>query len=296
MATIKRGIETFREARAQLDGTVGFVPTMGALHDGHRALLEEARGRADHLIVSIFVNPTQFGPDSDFEEYPRELESDRETCEEFDCELIFAPTREEMYGVDHQTTVSVEGLTEVMCGPHRPGHFEGVATVVSKLLNIVQPNLAVFGRKDYQQLAVLRRMVADLNMPIEIVGVPTVRAPDGVAVSSRNRYLSESQRRDARSLSQGLARAWRAFRDGERDGERLVELARDRLLESVEDSAIDYVECVHPTTLQRHTGSNREIGEEGAVVAMAVHVGEARLIDNLRLDGELPEQLRESRL
>lgn len=291
MVQVERTIEDFRQAREQLDGTVAFVPTMGALHEGHFSLMRSANEHAEHLVVSIFVNPTQFGPDSDFEDYPRELERDREKCERFDCDLIFAPTPDLMYADDHSTTVQVGGLTDVMCGPHRPGHFEGVATVVTKLLNIVQPDVAVFGEKDYQQLAILRRMVRDLNLPVEIIGAPTARESDGLAVSSRNRYLDDQERRDARSLSRALARAWNAYDQGERDGERLVEIARDRLLEAVEAEAIDYVECVHPETLDRYTGDNRQIGSEGAVMAMAVHVGEARLIDNLRLDGELPDEL-----
>jgi pantoate--beta-alanine ligase len=291
MVQIERTIEDFRQARANLDGTVAFVPTMGALHEGHFSLMRCANEHADHLVVSIFVNPTQFGPDSDYEEYPRELERDREKCGGFDCKLIFAPPPNLMYAEDHSTTVQVEDLTDVMCGPHRPGHFEGVATIVTKLLNIVQPDVAVFGEKDYQQLAILQRMVRDLNIPVEIIGAPTARESDGLAVSSRNRYLDDQERRDARSLSEALARAWDAYRDGERDGDRLVDIARERLLEAVGRKSIDYVECVHPETLQRYTGDNREIAGDGAVMAMAVHVGEARLIDNLRLDGELPAEL-----
>ncbi len=291
MVQVERTIESFRRAREQLEGTVAFVPTMGALHEGHFSLMRCANEHADHLVVSIFVNPTQFGPDSDYEEYPRELERDREKCEKFGGELIFAPTPDLMYAEDHSTTVQVDDLTDVMCGPHRPGHFEGVATVVTKLLNIVQPDVAVFGEKDYQQLAILRRMVRDLNIPVEIIGAPTARESDGLAVSSRNRYLDDQERRDARSLSEALARAWTAYNEGERDGQRLVDTARERLLEAVEPEAIDYVECVHPETLERYTGDNRQIGDDGAVMAMAVHVGEAGLIDNLRLDGELPEEL-----
>ncbi len=294
MVQVEREIESIRRARAELEGTVGFVPTMGALHEGHLSLMRRANERADHLIVSIFVNPTQFGPDADYEEYPRELQHDREKCDELGCDLIFAPSSEVMYADDHSTTVRVSGLTDVMCGPHRSGHFEGVTTIVTKLFNVLEPDLAVFGEKDYQQLAILRRMVRDLNMPVEIVGAPIVRESDGLAVSSRNRYLDDDERRRARSLSDGLAQAWRAYRAGVRDGERLVEAATERLLESVDREAIDYVECVHPATLERYRGAGREIGDAGAVLAMAVHVGDARLIDNLRLDGELPEELAET--
>ena len=291
MVEVKREIDTFRRSRGQLAGTVGFVPTMGALHEGHLSLMRLAVERADNLVVSIFVNPTQFGPDSDFEAYPRELERDRRKCAELGCDLIFAPTKEMMYEDDHSTSVSVGNLTDMMCGPHRPGHFEGVTTVVTKLFNIVEPDVAVFGRKDYQQLAILRRMVRDLNVPVEIVGGPTIRETDGLAVSSRNRYLGEQERIDALSLSQALRTAWSRFRDGERDGEKLVAVAKERLLESVDESAIDYVECVHPETLETYEGENRGIGDGGAVVAMAVQVGAARLIDNLRLDGPLPDEL-----
>lgn len=293
---ICRDIDEFRRARADLEGTVGLVPTMGALHEGHLSLMEAASERADHLVVSIFVNPTQFEPGSDFEDYPRELEADAEKCEALGCELIFAPTDAVMYAEGHATTVCVEGMTDVLCGPQRPGHFEGVTTVVTKLFNIVQPDVAVFGRKDYQQLAILKRMVRDLNLPVKVVGQPTVREADGLAVSSRNRYLNEQQRDDARALSQGLRRAWEAWQAGERRGDRLVEAARERLLKSVEAEAIDYVQVVHPETLELIGGaeggvSDGKEADDGAVMAMAVQVGEARLIDNLRLDGELPGEL-----
>ncbi|MFB6374314.1 MAG: pantoate--beta-alanine ligase, partial [Bradymonadaceae bacterium] len=226
---VNRDIESFREARRALEGTVGFVPTLGSLHEGHFALMRAARERADHLVVSIFVNPTQFEPGSDYEAYPRELERDREKCRSRGCSLIFAPTEDEMYADNHATTVSVDGLTDVLCGPQRPGHFEGVTTIVTKLLNVVEPDVAAFGEKDYQQLAIVRRMVRDLNLPVEIVGVPTVREADGLAVSSRNDYLEGRQRRDAVSLSRALAAAWRSFREGTRDGEALVEHAREHL-------------------------------------------------------------------
>ena len=292
MTDIIGDIEEFREARAEMEGRVAFVPTMGALHEGHLSLMEEGLERADNLVVSIFVNPTQFGPDADFDDYPRELDRDRQKCQEVGVDLIFAPTREVIYEEDHSTTVAVEGLVDVLCGPERPGHFEGVTTIVTKLFNVVEPDVAVFGQKDYQQLAIIRRMVRDLNMPVEIVGGETVRESDGLAVSSRNRYLEEQERIDARALSEGLARAWESYQQGEREAETLVGEVRQRLLESVDPEAIDYVECVDPTRLNRWVETEGLIdGEEGAVVAVAVQVGEARLIDNLRLDGSLPDEL-----
>lgn len=292
MVDIARTVDEFREARTKLAGTVAFVPTMGALHEGHLSLMREANRRADHLVVSIFVNPTQFEPGSDFDEYPRELERDRSKCEEHDCDLIFAPTTDEMYADQHSTTVAVEGLTDVMCGPHRPGHFEGVTTIVTKLFNVVDPDVAVFGRKDFQQLAILRRMVRDLNMDVDIVGAPTVREADGLAVSSRNRYLSKEERRRARAVPESLARAWRAYREGTENPDELVREVRERLLEDVEASAIDYVECVHPETLERLDGEQARVEPEvGAVVATAAHVGEARLIDHVHLEEPLPDEL-----
>lgn len=286
-------IDEFRRARAALPGSVGFVPTMGYLHEGHLELMRAANERVDHLVVSIFVNPTQFGPGEDLDAYPRDPEGDRAKCEQLGCELLFMPTPTMMYASDHSTIVEVGGLDEVLCGPERPGHFRGVTTVVSKLFNIVQPDVAVFGQKDYQQLAIVRRMVRDLNFPVEVVGVSTVRREDGLAISSRNKYLDAQQRQDARCLSQALRRAWQAYQDGERDAEELVDLARRRLLETVEADAIDYVQCVHPQTLEPYAGSTRRIDpDDGAVVAMAVQVGRARLIDNLRLDRPLPDALR----
>jgi pantoate--beta-alanine ligase len=288
-------IEEFRAARRGLVGTVGFVPTMGFLHEGHLALMRRARSEADHLAVSIFVNPTQFAPGGDLDAYPRDPEGDREKCERAGCELLFMPTPESMYAPDHSTFVDVEDLDQAMCGPRRPGHFRGMATVVSKFFNIVEPDVAVFGEKDFQQLAIIRRFVRDLNFSINIVDVPTVREPDGLALSSRNKYLDETQRLAARSLSTALARAWAAYRDGERDGATLVELAKSVLFEAVEPGAIDYVECVHPVRLERYeAGNSRILDQDGAVLAMAVQVGKARLIDNLRLDRPLPKELRPS--
>ncbi|QDG52667.1 pantoate--beta-alanine ligase [Persicimonas caeni] len=286
-------IDELRRARRALEGSVAFVPTMGYLHEGHLELMREANRRADHLVVSIFVNPTQFAPGEDLDAYPRDPQGDQNKCAELGTELLFMPTPDNMYAGDHATTVEVAGLDEVLCGQSRPTHFQGVCTVVSKLFNIVAPDVAIFGEKDYQQLAILRRMTRDLNFPIEIVGVPTVREEDGLAISSRNKYLDGQQRQDARCLSQALAMAWRAYERGERDAEKLVGVAKARLRETVQLDAIDYVECVDPDSLERLNGDKRYIDEQrGAVLAMAVQVGHARLIDNLRLDRPLPDALR----
>ncbi len=290
---VHRSIEEFRAAREKLEGSVAFVPTMGALHEGHFALMRRACDLADHLVVSIYVNPTQFEPDSDYESYPRQLREDTSDCEEMGASLVFAPTDEEMYAEGHATTVRVDELKDVMCGPRRPGHFDGVTTIVTKLFNVVRPDVGVFGKKDYQQLAILRRMTRDLNMGIEIEGVPTVRADDGVAVSSRNRYLSAEERRRARSLSRALVKVHEMYQAGERKAQQLEAATRGRLLEDVASEEIEYIECVHPESLDRwgETDSGEVRDDDGAVVAIAVHVGEARLIDHVRLDAPLPEGL-----
>jgi pantoate--beta-alanine ligase len=286
-------VDALRQARNALEGTVGFVPTMGYLHEGHLELMRQAKLHADHLVVSIFVNPTQFGPGEDLDAYPRDREGDQKKCREMGCELLFMPTVQVMYTDDHATTVSVSGLDEALCGRRRPGHFEGVCTVVSKFFNMVQPDVGVFGQKDYQQLAILRRMVRDLNVPVKMVGVQTVREDDGLAISSRNKYLEGDDRHNARCLSRAVCAAWHAYEHGERDAATLVEVARAKILEAVEADAIDYVECVHPHTLERYNREHRAIaGGEGAVLAVAVRVGQARLIDNLRLDSALPDALR----
>lgn len=278
-------IDAFRRARRTMPGTVGFVPTMGFLHDGHLELMRRARECADHLVVSIFVNPTQFEPGSDLDAYPRDPEGDREKCAQAGCELLFMPTPAMMYPPGHSTFVQVTGLDETLCGPHRPGHFRGVTTVVSKLFHIVDPDVAVFGEKDYQQLAIIRQMVRDLDFAVDIVGVPTVREADGLARSSRNKYLGAADRQRALCLSRALQAARRAYQDGERSGAVLEAAAREVLLKDVSPGAIDYVECVHPDALWRYTGARERIPDaQGVVMAMAVQVGPARLIDNLRLD------------
>lgn len=281
-------IDELRDARADLDGSVAFVPTLGYLHQGHQALMHRGLEECDHLIVSVFVNPTQFGPDEDLEDYPRDFEGDARKCSDVGCDIFFTPRRDHIYDDDHSSWVDVEQLTEGLCGARRPGHFRGVTTVVTKLFNIVAPDVAVFGRKDYQQLAVIRRMVRDLNFPVQIIGVNTVRDDDGVATSSRNRYLDDDQRRQAASLSRGLVAARNAYVDDpERTVGELLAAARGPI-DDQPDTRIDYIQCVHPDTLQPLT-PDEPMGDAGAVIAMAVFVGDARLIDNLRIDRPLPE-------
>lgn len=281
-------IEALRELRKTL-GRVAFVPTMGALHQGHLSLMKHGKSQADAVIVSIFVNPTQFGPNEDFDQYPRQLEQDLAQCRSIGVDVVFAPSVSEMYpeGLAHSTFVDVIGLTDHLCGKSRPGHFRGVTTIVTKLFNAVQPDIAVFGQKDYQQAAVIRRMTRELLMPIEIIAAPTAREPDGLAMSSRNFNLTPQTWAEARLLSQGLAAGWRAFRDGERQGRAIQDLVYNELTAALSStSRIDYVECVDPDTLEplgTITGS--------AMLCLAAHVAEVRLIDNLRLDDELPPEL-----
>ncbi len=281
---------TLRERRRALPGSVGFVPTMGFLHDGHLSLMELARQRCDHLVVSIFVNPTQFGPDEDLDSYPRDLERDRRLCRDMGCDLLFTPSVGDIYADDHSTTVEVAGLSDPLCGARRPGHFDGVSTIVSALFHLVEPDVAVFGQKDYQQLAIIRRMVRDLHFDIEILSGPIVREPDGLALSSRNRYLTASERAQATSLSRGLVAAHQAFTsDDVARIDRLKDIAAEPI-DAQPDTAIDYLQIVDPHSLQPLEDHQR-IGDSGAVMALAVHLGEARLIDNLRLDHPLPQGL-----
>lgn len=279
-------VKALREAREAMKGKVAFVPTMGYLHEGHRELMRWGRDRCDHLVVSIFVNPTQFEPGADLDSYPRDPEGDRRACEQEGCDLLFMPSVEEMYPAGDSTFVEVGELDAHLCGARRPGHFRGVATVVSKFFHMVQPHEALFGEKDWQQLAIIARMVRDLAFAVEIVAVPTVREPDGLALSSRNRYLDGEARRDARALSRGLAAAHAAYQSGERAPEALIQAARS-CVEAVAGARIDYIECVDPDTLSPFQSDPGP----AVLMALAVHLGGARLIDNLRLDRPLPKEL-----
>lgn len=257
---------------------VGFVPTMGALHAGHLALVTEAKRRAAFVVVSIFVNPTQFGPREDFHAYPRDLSRDLAALSSCGIDAVFAPTVGEVYAADESTRVVVGSLAEPLCGRVRPGHFEGVATVVAKLFALVGECSAIFGRKDYQQWLVVRRMARDLLFPVEVVGHPIVREPDGLAMSSRNRYLSPEDRFRAVALVEGLDAAIRAYEGGERGARQLESIARapvDRVA-----SSIDYVEARERETL---APIENAIAPGGAVLAVACRIGSTRLIDNVVL-------------
>ena len=261
---------------------IAFVPTMGFLHEGHATLLRDARKKGDVLVLSIFVNPTQFGPNEDFERYPRDLPRDLAIAAKEKTDCVFLPTREAMYPAGHSTRVDVAGVAEPLEGEKRPGHFSGVATVVLKLFECVQPHVAVFGEKDWQQLAVLRRMGRDLNLPVEIAGHPIVREPDGLAMSSRNTYLSPEERVRALSLSRGLAKAEALFRGGERRAAALVGAALAEIAPSPAPIpvTVDYVALVDPDTMRAV-----DPAPSRALIALAVRVGKTRLIDNRLLAG-----------
>jgi pantoate--beta-alanine ligase len=279
--------EIFRDPRAMQaravdlarDGKrIAVVPTMGALHEGHLALVRAARARADVVILTIFVNPTQFGPKEDLSRYPRDEAGDIAKARDAGIDLAFCPDASAMYHPGSQTFIEVRELQQPLCGASRPGHFAGVATVVAKLFHITQPHVAVFGEKDYQQLAIIRRMVRDLDFAVEIASVPIVREPDGLALSSRNAYLSADQRRAALSLSAGLAAAERAYAGGERRAAELVAAARapiEAAAAARTDLRIDYAELRDASEL-----TALETAAAPAVLALAVFVGTTRLIDN----------------
>ncbi|MDY6988304.1 MAG: pantoate--beta-alanine ligase [Thermodesulfobacteriota bacterium] len=254
--------------------TIAFVPTMGYFHEGHLALMHEGREHGDALIVSIFVNPTQFSPTEDLQAYPRNLHRDARLAEDAGVDMIFAPEAEEMYAKGYQTFVNLEALPLALCGLSRPGHFRGVATVVTKLFHIVNPQVAVFGEKDYQQLAVVRRLVQDLSFDIRIIGVPTVRERDGLAMSSRNTYLSADERRCALSLFQSLQLARERVRQGITDAKSLIEEVSELIL-SYPLTKIDYVTLCDPETLE-----DVKRVDDPSLMALAVWVGKTRLIDN----------------
>ena len=274
-------IETVKELREYLAGqraagkTVGFVPTMGFLHEGHLSLIREAKAENDVVVVSDFVNPTQFGPNEDFESYPRNIERDTELALSAGADVIFYPSVSEMYPPESSTYVEVEGnITRVLCGASRPTHFRGVTTVVNKLFNIVEPDKAYFGQKDAQQVAVLTKMVKDLHMDIELIICPIVREPDGLAMSSRNTYLSAEERKQAVILNQALKKAKNAFANGEKDVVKLTEIITDKINE-MPLAVIDYVSILDFPSLKPIITI-----EKDALAAVAVKFGKTRLIDN----------------
>jgi pantoate--beta-alanine ligase len=254
--------------------SIAFVPTMGFLHDGHLRLMTEGRRLADVLVISIFVNPTQFGPAEDYQEYPRDMEGDISKAREAGADVIFAPSVEEIYPVGFQTKVVVERVTQHLCGLSRTGHFEGVATVVAKLFNITKPHFAIFGQKDYQQLIVIRRMVKDLNMDIEVIGVPIVREPDGLAMSSRNKYLNPEERESAQCLKKSIDMARALTKEGERNANR-IKSAIQGLILSYPFTNIEYISICNSLTLE-----DMDTVEGECLLALAVKVGKTRLIDN----------------
>jgi len=256
---------------------IGFVPTMGALHEGHMSLVKIARGLSDVVVVSVFVNPIQFGPSEDYARYPRDIERDSAMCEAAGVDVFFAPEARDMYLPDSSVYVVEERLSAGLCGAFRPGHFRGVLTVVAKLFNMTQPHLAVFGQKDAQQARIVKRMVRDLNFPIQIVVAPTYREADGLAMSSRNAYLSPSERRAAPGLYAALKETEKAFLGGERNARVLRDIAIGKLARTPE-FRVEYLEIVDDETLERVETVSRP-----ALVAAAVHLGRTRLIDNIVL-------------
>ncbi len=279
-----RIIETVKEMQETADALrkekrIGFVPTMGYLHEGHLALVRKARELADVTVASIFVNPIQFGPTEDLAKYPRDFDRDRKLLEEEKTDILFYPKNEEVYPKGYTTYVQVRGLEDYLCGQTRKGHFIGVATVVAKLFNMVKPHIAVFGQKDYQQLTIIERMVKDLNMDVQIIAYPTVREEGGLAMSSRNTYLSSAERKKALLIYASITRLQEMVRDGERDSLLLKEEAK-RLLTSENGIIVEYVSISDPETL-----AEVDSIKDRAVYAVAVRIGTTRLIDNALLGG-----------
>lgn len=259
--------------------TIGLVPTMGFFHDGHLALMETARPICDKLIVSLFVNPTQFGANEDLDKYPHDFDGDKAKSEAMGADLLFAPVPGDMYAADHATWIDVPTLGEHLCGAARPGHFRGVCTVVTKLFMLTQANVAVFGQKDWQQLSIIKRMVRDLNIPIRIVGHDIVREADGLAMSSRNAYLTESERAAAPAIRKGLLKTAETVKSGERNAETIKKLLRTEYTVNLPEGRIDYIEVVDPDAITPVSEAT-----DAVLVAVAVQLGRARLIDNILIE------------
>jgi pantoate--beta-alanine ligase len=261
--------------------TIGFVPTMGALHEGHISLIKRSVKNRDFVVVSIFVNPTQFGPKEDFSKYPRPIRADLTICKEQGVDVVFIPSAKEMYSETNFTCVDVEKLSEPMCGKFRPGHFRGVATVCAKLFNIVGPDFVYFGQKDAQQAAIIKRMVADLNFPLKIVVCPTVRAADGLALSSRNQYLSAEERKDATCIYRALKTSEEMLKAGARSPKTIISRIRKVISASAKVTGIDYISIVDAESLRDVS----RVGER-VLIAAAVRLGKIRLIDNIIVDAK----------
>ncbi|OQX54050.1 MAG: pantoate--beta-alanine ligase [Candidatus Omnitrophica bacterium 4484_213] len=258
--------------------TIGFVPTMGALHQGHLSLIKRARGDCQIVVVSIFVNPAQFGPGEDFKRYPRNFVADKKICQKVKVDFLFAPRVKEIYPQGYCSYVRVKGLEDKLCGVFRPGYFQGVTTIVHKLFNVVQPDIAYFGQKDFQQAVIIKRMVRDLNIPVKIRVLPIVREKDGLAMSSRNKYLNRQQRKEAPILFQSLQLAKEALKKGERNSAKIISRMK-KMIERVPEAKIDYVSIVDPETLE-----DVRLVKGRVLVALAVRIGKARLIDNIITD------------
>ncbi|MCK4533908.1 MAG: pantoate--beta-alanine ligase [Syntrophobacterales bacterium] len=269
-----RDMQTLSESLRLRGKRIAFVPTMGYLHDGHLKLMEEGKKRSDCLVTSIYVNPTQFGPNEDMDKYPRDFERDERLSRDIGVDVIFYPPNSQMYPENYQTYVTVENITNNLCGLTRPVHFRGVATVCAKLFNIVKPHVTIFGRKDFQQLVVIKRMVTDLNMDIEVIGMPTVREPGGLAMSSRNAYLKEEERESALSLSRSLKLAGSLYDQGQRDAGVIIKEVKN-FIGRYPGTRIDYVKICDVETM-------RDVArlERRSVLALAVRVGAPKLIDN----------------
>jgi len=276
-----RSVRDFSRKAKKLGKTIGFVPTMGYLHEGHLSLVRHARKKCDIVVVSIFVNPIQFGPKEDFKKYPRDIKRDRKMLSSMGVDVLFAPTVKEVFKGDFSTTVEVKGLSDRLCGASRLGHFAGVTTIVSKLFNMVEPDVAFFGRKDFQQLVIIKKMVEDLNMGIDIVGLPTVREKDGLAKSSRNKYLSPAERRSAAGLNKSLRLAGNLVKRGVKDSRKLIGEMK-RLISTYRPKiVIDYIAVCDPKTLE-----HKKTVAGSTLIALAAYIGRARLIDNILVGGK----------
>lgn len=282
--TIKQMSEAAKKARAR-GKSIGLVPTMGALHEGHLSLMRRARKENDLVAVSIFVNPTQFGPREDFKKYPRRLKYDAALCKRTGVDIIFNPDAKEIYPDNYRTYVSVEGLSDLLCGKSRPGHFKGVTTIVTKLFNIIMPDVAYFGQKDAQQAVIIKRLARDLNMPVRIKVLPIIREKDGLAMSSRNAYLSRQQRQDAVILSKSLKHARDLIKGGVTNSGRIINEIR-RLINAKNKAKLDYISVVDPESLQ-------PVGKikDDCLIALAAWFGSTRLIDNIILKSNIKNQI-----